>query len=157
MKLSTSQVAEAVGISRVAIDKKISRGEIGTRHKPEPGLPREWSFDEVFRLAVAVAITSSRDGSSFSQSFANVAIDNYSADMSGQFLVAYEIDRDRWVKQTDDDGVDICSGIWTCKIVAEPELTKFLKGSTGAIVIDLEAVITPVRAKLATMLSTGRL
>ncbi len=157
MKFSTPQAALAVGVTRVAIDKKITRGEIQTRHAPGPGKPREWDIDEILRLGVAVAISEARNGASFSESFSRFALDNYSADLRNSFLVIFEQSPSKVQSKAAlaaiEKGEADVSGTWTCEIVKASDLVKFITGSRkGVIVIDLDGAISPVREKLAAML-----
>lgn len=55
--ISVAQVADILRVSRDRIEQSISRKVFLPRAFSDPGKPREWSFDEVMRLAVFFRLT----------------------------------------------------------------------------------------------------
>jgi hypothetical protein len=57
VSISVAQVADILGVSRDRIEQSISRKVFLPRAFSDPGKPREWTFDEVMRLAVFFRLT----------------------------------------------------------------------------------------------------
>lgn len=137
------QVCDAIGVNRGRVEMWISRGRFAPVHNPETGHAREWSARDAYRLAIYVAIANaSREASSFG-SFLEYAVDNYAPGAAKRYLTIFAIQQ-----PNQDSGFT-----WTCDVVAARDLSQHISSSLcAAVVVDLEAVLSPVRKKLAAML-----
>lgn len=158
MQFSIEQVASALGVSRSVIDKRISRGDFSTVHQPAPGKSRLWEVIDVLRFAVGHAVSLTREGAAFAEVFTRHALDNYDPKVAGRLLLIFAdppLPLTAELEKGVDDGVISGSGWWTCATVDAEDLASWFaskKPSTGVIVIDLDAVLVPVKSKLAEML-----